>query len=676
MLKIKALKITINTDKGVYGTPLLRFSDSLTIIKGFNSTGKSTLFQSIIYCLGLEELIGGKNEKTMQSVLKSEILNNQNSIEANVIESNILLEIEGTSVVTVKRYISSESKSSGLVEVFNGPLLTAPKQYDYVPMYVHDKGAADSKNAFGFHSFLETLVGWELPQVQYKDGSFRKLYLQNIFPSFVIEQKAGWTDFLATIPYYSLLDKETRALEFILNLDSWEIQQRKSKLKQDKNDLIFDWRNKFNEFKSLANHIACEIRGVGIQPEIIELPNSVYLAYVTEDRTYNITEYINKLEEEYEELIELEIPNTGDQAEEAELRINELNERLSNYSINLSSTINKKNLAISKYNSFKERLLELENDKTQNEYHLKVKKKGAEQGFAIAHDNCPFCSQGLSDSLLPKDIEIVPMQIEENLEYIKAQINLIKIYMLNHQNDISDLEKNIELLNIRISETRSNIRTLKTQLTSDNRLPSIELIEKRLKLKARLDLYRRKYEELSSFQEGFKSLSDEWVQILSAEKELPKSLSAFDYKKISELETVFKQLLREFHYRSKPIESISISRDTLLPVVDRYSLKFDSSASDFTRAIWSYTIALKETSEKFGGNHAKLFILDEPGQQEAGDNDLRFLLKRLGNYGDTQSIVFSSFHQSISTFESCTKDVEFELIDLGVEKFIKKIEVV
>lgn len=673
MLKIKALKITINTDKGVYGTPLLRFSDSLTIIKGFNSTGKSTLFQSIIYCLGLEELIGGKNEKTMQSVLKSEILNNQNSIEANVIESNILLEIEGTSVVTVKRFISSESKNSGLVEVFNGPLLTEPKQYDYVPMYIHDKGAADSKNAFGFHSFLEKLVGWELPQVQYKDGSFRKLYLQNIFPSYIIEQKAGWTDFLATIPYYSLLDKETRALEFLLNLDSWKIQQRKSKLKQDKNDLIFDWRNKFNEFKSLANQIACEIRGVSIQPEIIESPNSVYLVYVTEDRTYNITEYINSLEEEYEELIELEIPNIGDQAEESELRINRLNEQLSNYSINLSSTINQKNLAISKYNSFKERLLELENDKTQNEYHLKVKNKGAEQGFAIAHDNCPYCSQGLNDSLLPKDIEIVPMQIEENLEYIKSQINLIKIYMLNHQNDISDLEKNIELLNIRISETRSNIRTLKTQLTSDNRLPSIELIEKRLKLKARLDLYRRKYEELSPFQEEFKSLSDEWVQILGSGKDLPKSLSAFDYKKISELETVFKKLLKEFHYRSKPIESISISRDTLLPVVDRYSLKFDSSASDFTRAIWSYTIALKETSEKFKGNHPKLFILDEPGQQEAGDNDLQFLLKRLGNYGDTQSIVFSSFHQSIATFDACTKDVNFELIDLGVEKFIKKL---
>ena len=245
--------------------------------------------------------------------------------------------------------------------------------------------------------------------------------------------------------------------------------------------------------------------------------------------------------------------------------------------------------------------------------------------------------------------------------------------MSNHQNDISDLEKKVELLNIRISETRSNIRTLKTQLTSDNRLPSIELIEKRLKLQARLELYRRKYEVLASFQEDFKGLSDEWLQILSEEKKLPGSLSAFDYKKISELETIFKNLLAEFHYRSKPIDSISISRDTLLPVVDRYSLKFDSSASDFTRAIWSYTIALKETSEKFDGNHPKLFILDEPGQQEAGDNDLQFLLKRLGNYADTQSIVFSSFHQSQSTFEACTKDVDFKLIDLGVEKFIKKL---
>lgn len=673
MLKIKALKININTDKGVYGTPLIQFNDGLTIIKGFNSTGKSTLFQSILYCLGLEELIGGKNEKTMQSVLKSEILNNENQIEARVIESNILLEIEGSSIATVKRYISSESKNSGLVEVFDGPLLTFPNQYEYVPMYVHDKGAADSNNAFGFHSFLEKLIGWELPNVQYKDGSQRKLYLQNIFPGFVIEQKAGWSDFFATIPYYALLDKETRAVEFLLNLDSWKIQQRKSKLKQDKNDLILDWRNKYTEFKSLAHQIACEIRGVSNQPEIIESKNAVYLVYVTEERTYNLTEYISYLEDEYSKISDLEIPNVGDQAVESELKINYLNEQLSQLSINLSTVINRKNLTISKYNSFVERLSELENDKVQNEYHLKVKKKGADEGFAIAHDNCPYCSQGLNDSLLPKDIEIVPMQIEENLEYLKAQINLIKIYINNHRSDIDDLEREIERLNNKISETRSSIRTLKTQLVSDNRMPSVELIENRLKLKSKLDLYIRKYDELASFQEDFKMLSDEWVQILGEEKKLPKSLSPFDHKKISELEQSFKSLLVYFHYRSKALDGISISRDTLLPAVEGYSLKFDSSASDFTRAIWSYTLALKETSERFEGNHPNLFVLDEPEHQDTGDNDFHLLLKRLGAYTNTQSIVFASFHQTESTFEACTEGVEFNLIDLGQEKFIKKL---
>lgn len=674
MLKIKALKISISTDKGIYGTPLIQFNDGLTIIKGFNSTGKSTLFQSILYCLGLEELIGGKNEKTMQSVLKSEILNNENKIEARVIESNILLEIEGSTIATLKRYISSESKNAGLVEVFDGPLLTSPNQYEYTPMYVHDKGAADSNNAFGFHSFLEKLIGWELPNVQYKDGSQRKLYLQNIFPGFVIEQKAGWSDFFATIPYYALLDRETRAVEFLLNLDSWKIQQRKSNLKQDKNDLILNWRNKYTEFKSLAQQIACEIRGVSNQPEIIESKNSVYLVYVTEEKNYNLTEYISYLEYEYSKISDLEIPKVGDQAAESELKINHLNEQLSQLSINLSSVINKKNLTISKYNSFIERLSELENDKVQNEYHLKVKKKGADQGFAIAQDNCPYCSQGLNDSLLPKDIEIVPMQIEENLEYLKAQINLIKIYINNHKSDIDNLEREIERLNNKISETRSNIRTLKTQLVSDNRMPSVELIENRLKLKSKLDLYRRKYDDLASFQEDFKMLSDEWVQILGEEKKLPKSLSPFDHKKISQLEQSFKSLLVNFHYRSKSLDGISVSLETLLPAVEGYSLKFDSSASDFTRAIWSYALALKETSERFEGNHPNLFILDEPEHQDTGDNDFHLLLKRLGAYANTQSIVFASFHQTESTFLACTKDVEFNLIDLGTEKFIKKIE--
>lgn len=69
MIKIRAIKIEVNTNTGLFGADF-EFSDGFNIVRGDNTSGKSSLFQSILYCLGFEELIGGTNEKTMQSVMK------------------------------------------------------------------------------------------------------------------------------------------------------------------------------------------------------------------------------------------------------------------------------------------------------------------------------------------------------------------------------------------------------------------------------------------------------------------------------------------------------------------------------------------------------------------------------------------------------------------------------
>jgi len=674
MLKINAVKINIVTNKGLFGTPIIPFLDGLNIIRGNNSTGKSTIFQSVLYGLGLEELIGGKNEKTMQSVLKSEILNDSNEIEANVLESHILLEITGVQTVTIKRFITSESKKAGLVEVFLGGLLSNPQaQFDYKPMYVHDPNSAKDNNAFGFHPFLERLIGWNLPEVLYKDGQYRKLYLQNIFPAFVIEQKAGWTDFLASIPYYSLNDKETRAVEFLLKFDSAERKRKKASIRQEKNIVESEWLNLYNKIKSFANTIGSEVKGVDEKPSISLFPTSIYLTYTNNEKTFVLSEYVNELKKEYDEISNVEIPTIGEVAVEKEAEIRLLTDKLGTLSVKLNANLNQKKLEIERYKSFREQLKELENDLEQNKYHKKVKEKGAELGYDIARDSCPYCEQKLDDSLLPKDIPQIPMQIDDNINYLHAQINLIKIYINNHRGEIENLERRINVLNQEIPETRTRIRTLKTQLVSDNRLPSYELIEKQIRLRTRLELYSRKLEELPLFQEQFIALSQTWQQLLSDEKDLSYDLSQLDNKKIGELEKIFKQLLVDFNYRSKSIKDIRISRETYLPVVDRYSLKFDSSASDFIRAIWSYTLAVKEISNIFNCNHPNLIILDEPGTQETANKDLRLLLEKLGNSTDTQSLVFCSFKQSETTYQECTKDVTFNLINLGTGKYIKRI---
>jgi hypothetical protein len=674
MLKIKAVKINITTNKGLFGTPVIPFSDGLNIIKGNNSAGKSTIFQSILYGLGLEELIGGKNEKTMQSVLKSEILNDANEIEAYVIESHILLEIEGKETVTIRRYITSENKKAGLVEVFFGGLLTNPNnQYDYKPMYVHDPNSSKDNNPFGFHPFLEKLINWDLPEVLYKEGQYRKLYLQNIFPAFVIEQKAGWTDFLASIPYYSLNDKETRAIEFLLNFDSAERRRQKASIRQEKNNIEAEWLNIFNEFKSFAKTIASEVKGIDTKPSPSLSENSIYLTYTNNDKTFILNEYVELLQTEYNQIASVEIPTIGEVAIEKEAEIRDLNEKLSTLSVNLNALLNQKNTESERFKSFTTSLKELENDLEQNKYHKKVKEKGAEQGFEIANDHCPYCEQKLDDSLLPKDIEQIPMQIDDNISYLQAQVNLIKIYITNHKQEIEKLERTINAHNQEISDVRTQIRILKTQLTSDNRLPSYELIERQIRLRSRLELYAKRLEEIPLYQEKFYALSQLWQKLLIIEKDLSNELSSLDSEKLRDLETIFKTLLRDFDYKSKSIKDIHISRETYLPVVERYSLKFDSSASDFIRAIWSYTLALKEVSNKFNCNHPNLLILDEPGTQETANKDLRLLFEKLGKFQETQSLIFCSFKQSLTTYSECTENVTFNLIDLGVGKYIKQI---
>ena len=107
MINIRGLRINIINKNGLYGNELV-FTKGLNIIRGNNSSGKSTLFQSLLYGLGMEELIGGKNTSALQYVLKEKISVDNKTYP--VIESNVLLEIENhrQEKITIQRYIKSE----------------------------------------------------------------------------------------------------------------------------------------------------------------------------------------------------------------------------------------------------------------------------------------------------------------------------------------------------------------------------------------------------------------------------------------------------------------------------------------------------------------------------------------------------------------------------------------
>ena len=100
MLKIRAIKLEVNTTSGAYGAEF-NFADGLNIIRADNTSGKSTLFQAILYGLGMEELLDGQNEKTMQAVLK-DVVEYPEKTYHSVLSSFVYLEFSNHTIVTTK----------------------------------------------------------------------------------------------------------------------------------------------------------------------------------------------------------------------------------------------------------------------------------------------------------------------------------------------------------------------------------------------------------------------------------------------------------------------------------------------------------------------------------------------------------------------------------------------
>lgn len=125
------------------------------------------------------------------------------------------------------------------------------------------------------------------------------------------------------------------------------------------------------------------------------------------------------------------------------------------------------------------------------------------------------------------------------------------------------------------------------------------------------------------------------------EKLPKKDISESDAEIIAAFKRNFIKNLRKYKYKSAPdIEAVDIPVETCLPSIDGFDMKFDSSASDNIRIIWSFTIALLQTSLEKEGNHPGLLIFDEPAQHSIVTSDMESLIQSvLDLKGSAQVIV-------------------------------------
>lgn len=630
MLRINRLRIEINTVNGMYGLDE-SFKEGLNFVESEENTcGKSSILAAIYYCLGLEQILGGVagiGGKVLTSVFKNSI--DDDKASWNVTESGVYLEISnGSEVVTIYRNVKAENRDDRLVTVFYS-------KYDSISdpatsnedFYVNIQYSATRQR--GFHTFLENFLHLNLPLVHTSDGSERKLYMQLIFSAMFIEQKHGWSGILSGMPIFGIRESKRRVIEYILGLDTIKNEKERDYLASVKTNIENEWEKCVSEIQRAVNFESCSITNVPLRPRILSDKDYSRISIFAE-AGITISERIQQLEDEYKSLRQLK-PRVADNFEALNAELSDTELAMFNYESALQQLTHR-------LSSIEQVIIRLTSDIQlicsdiqNNEDAARLQKFGSESAIEqISVNICPTCKQQIQDNLIDANPCSGFMSIEENIRHLKAQKSMLDFSLSSRKNTRDALQKEKTIYENKLLILRRLAQTLRSDLcTTIDTEVSEAILLKKIEISKKIEQLSKLQDAINEFFNRLSDLSDQWNIYLDQKSRLPKrGLSELDINKIALLKSYFINNLQRYHYSSlSNFDGIEISEESLLPTIDGFDMKFDSSASDGIRTIWAYTLALLQVSVEKGGNHPGVIIFDEPAQQSIVLEDMKSFVR-------------------------------------------------
>ncbi|WP_404343448.1 hypothetical protein [Pseudoalteromonas mariniglutinosa] len=669
MMKFNQLFVTLTaTDNQEYGYRI-PFSSGLNIIRGDNSSGKSTLVNSLIYSLGMEEIIGSKGNASLPYALKDRFdLNGDNK---SIIGSTVYLELENQlgKVITLKRAIKSSEVDNKLVQIIEGAYLTNPSMDTLKSRYtfLHDGGSAQDEEK-GFFAYLEKFLGLNLPRISDNKGKEAKLYLQSVFSAILVEQKRGWTDYIANIPYYGISAMREKVAGFLLDLDVFRNAKDLNELQSKRSKVMALWSELVSEVKISTESKYLSVSGLSKTPSIDFDPRLVFITERNGAEAQSFELVKKGLQNGMQEIIQNEVSQfsgeSSDLIKEIELVQNRVDELLTMQSM-CSSQIK---INESQRSQYIENLTSIEDDLRSNKLTEKLVKFGADETeLDFAKGKCHTCLNPIDDILISPDSMAMPMSLQENIVHLSNQKKMISSLLGGLNKNIERDQGQLLTINKELVKTSKELTSLKRDIKSTTNIKEAD-IRRKINIENRLEELNKLEEMLEKSLQSLVKLSAKYKELNASILELSKSsFSPDDMYKIRGFSYEFKTLARTFGYRSAVVDEIEVKPQTLLPYLrdlelreqvdtpselkDKNSasntdIKSDSSASDFVRLIWSYLIALYKTSAKAGGNHPGLILFDEPAQHSMSTKSVNQLLKTLSTTKGLQSIIVASFDEN------------------------------
>lgn len=690
-MRFRELSVKITTLNGEYFGYNIKFGNGLNIIRGDNSSGKSTFVNSLIYAFGMEEIIGSKGNSSLPYALKTKF--DINGVEHRVLDSTVFLELENNSgdIITLKRYIYSKDIDTKLIHIIHGPYLSGQSTSSFKSQYtfVHDPGSAQFPEQ-GFFAFFQDYLGLVLPQLSDNKGRETKLYLQSVFSALIVEQKRGWTDYIANIPYFGISGMREKVSSFLLDLDVFRNAKRLNELQSHRSKIISNWSESVSELKLSLLNKQLSITGISKTPTINFDSKFVQVGERSGDEILGLTDVKERLNNELQ-IINKPIIPSDDVSEELVKSIEKAQDRIDELLTLQQICGSQIKIDTAQLCQYKESLEGIEKDLKSNKLTQKLVDFGASQvDLSIAKGICHTCSQPVDDILISPDSIAMPMTLVENITHLDNQKKMTKSLVVGLEKSIENNKEKATLINKEIINKRRELISIKRDIKSTDTVRETH-VRKKLQIENRLSdignsehFINEKLQELTELSKGYKVVNGD-IEKLSKYR-----FSKPDWQKIQHFTSTFKSLASTFGYRSAEVSDIEIKPDTLLPYlkdielreVDKTSeeikssnlsadVKSDSSASDFVRLIWAYLISLHLTSRSQGGNHPDIILFDEPAQHSMSTKSVNALMKTLLNSDNLQSIVAASFDESDDNYSESMSGIPSHAFKL--ERLPRKI---
>lgn len=625
MIRLRHLRLRSVTVSRVFGADI-GFSAGLNVIQAPNTSGKSTCLQAIIYALGLERSLGPQLLIPLPYAMRERVHATKEAPYETVLQAYVELEIENDrgSVLVLHRDIVG-GKDTRLIQTWSTPLLsertTAGTQRDF---YVLDSGAATRES--GFHAFLTQFFGWQLPIVVRFDGTECPLYLEAIFPMLFVEQKRGWSAIQGPFPtYLRIQDIARRVMEFLLDLEAARNRRRRAELRAVIADLVGQWTAQRRALEEHASRIG-RIRGVPPQPTAeFAIAPTTDLELFYQGEWVRLAEVTALLGTRIKELEAAQLETVDDAAPAIEARLTALRMQVDELSAVIEAVRNEYGAESEDVRAIELRIQALETDLKRNQDAQKLQKLGSELGRAAFEHICPTCHQSVSSELLPA-VESVGMGLDENIAFVKSQIELYRAALTNAQARLQDSAARYRGAERDLQDRQQQLRTLRQELVRPGASPSRAAIEEIVRLQAFVERLQSVDDFALSLTDELKRIAIEWATATNDSKRLPSDeLTVSDRRKVDELEQRVRNHLERYGFRSFQSSEISLSRDNLRPLVIardetggtvEKEINFEISASDAIRLKWAYYLSSLELMDGGTTNHPGIVVFDEPGQQE------------------------------------------------------------